>query len=219
MPIRNLTKCFSHSITLDVLTHWKVYLENLLIQDPGAEHGDAVGVDGSVVAPQELFGDPLLTVYNDGDRLLLHADGHAVPPGQGHNEKRWEITEARVSQYKCPWELPNHSERLILLWCTSGILTCCNCTLWVYHNYRCQSMMLYKHAKIRTMNTLWASVKPVTWNLIGGNCVLFNYILRKPYQHFYLDHNPSFIQHDTPQRERNSKCSVVRCHSLQKPML
>lgn len=57
------------------------HLENLLIQDPGAEHGDAVGVDGGPLAPEEGFADLLLAVDNDGDGLLLHADGHAVPPG------------------------------------------------------------------------------------------------------------------------------------------
>lgn len=57
------------------------HLENLLIQDPGSEHGDAVGVDGGPLAPEEGFDDLLLAVDDDGDGLLLHADGHAVPPG------------------------------------------------------------------------------------------------------------------------------------------
>lgn len=56
------------------------HLENLFIQNPGAEHSDAVGVDRGIVAPQEGFGDLLLAVDNDGDSLLLHADGHAMPP-------------------------------------------------------------------------------------------------------------------------------------------
>ncbi len=88
-----LGKLFSYSL-LDFLkltwphspAHWKCYLENLLIQDPGAEHGNAVGVDGSVVTPEETFGDLLLTVYNDGDCLLLHTNGHTVPPGEGRNK-------------------------------------------------------------------------------------------------------------------------------------
>lgn len=70
-----------------MLTHWELYLKNLLIQDPGAEHSDAVGVDGSLVTPGERLGDLLLTVYNDSDCLLLHADSHTVPPDQRHNKE------------------------------------------------------------------------------------------------------------------------------------
>jgi len=68
--------------------HSKLYLENLLIQKPGAEHSDAAGADGGTVASEERLGDLLLTVYDDGDRLLLHADGHTVPPGQSHEKQR-----------------------------------------------------------------------------------------------------------------------------------
>lgn len=56
------------------------HLENLLIQDAGAEHSDAVGVNGRMLTPEEGFADLLLAVDNDGDGLLLHADGHTVPP-------------------------------------------------------------------------------------------------------------------------------------------
>ena len=57
-----------------------VYLENVLIQEPGTEHSDAVGVDGGMVAPGKRLGDLLFTVHNDGDILLLHTDSNAVPP-------------------------------------------------------------------------------------------------------------------------------------------
>lgn len=63
------------------------YLEDLLIQKPGAKHGDAFGVNDGALAPREGLGDLLLTVHDDGDRLLLHTDGNAVPPGQGHNKE------------------------------------------------------------------------------------------------------------------------------------
>lgn len=63
------------------------YLEKLFVENPGAKHRDAIRADGSVVASEESFGDLLLAVDNDGDRLLLHADGHAVPPFWG--QKRW----------------------------------------------------------------------------------------------------------------------------------
>lgn len=64
------------------------HLENLFIQNPGAEHSDAVGVDGGMVAPHEVFGDLLLAVDDDGDGLLLHTDGHTMPPKRDHNEVR-----------------------------------------------------------------------------------------------------------------------------------
>lgn len=95
---------FTQSTTL------KLYLENLLIQDPGAEHSNAIGADGTVVTPEERLGDLLLTVDNDGDRLLLHTDGHTMPPGERHNKERWEIKKPRSN--KSRWLWLNQ-----LLWC------------------------------------------------------------------------------------------------------
>lgn len=89
------------NVKINFIPHCKSYLENLLIQDPGAENGNAVGVDGGMVTPEELFGDLLLTVYNDGDILLLHADGHTVPPGRGYSKERRQIKEEKVN-HKCP---------------------------------------------------------------------------------------------------------------------
>lgn len=43
-----------------------------------------------MVTPEERFSDLLLAVYSDGDSLLLHADGHTVPPGQGHKKEYGE---------------------------------------------------------------------------------------------------------------------------------
>lgn len=78
----------------------KVYLENFLIQNPGAEHGDAVSADGSLVTPQEVFGDLLLTVHDDGDRLLLHTDGHTVPPAQSQEKPTLRIKTGRSRSLK-----------------------------------------------------------------------------------------------------------------------
>lgn len=56
------------------------YLKHFLIQDSGAEDGDALCVDDGPVASGQRPGHPLLTVHDDGDALLLHADGHTMPP-------------------------------------------------------------------------------------------------------------------------------------------
>lgn len=68
--------------TFTPVTTLKLYLEHFLIQESRAEHGDAIGVNGSMVTPEQRFGDLFFTVDDDGDRLLLHTDGHTVPPGQ-----------------------------------------------------------------------------------------------------------------------------------------
>lgn len=94
-PIHSLNSSFTRSHTWP---HCKIYLENLLIQDPGPEHGDTVGVDGSLVTPEERLGDLLLTVDDDGDRLLLHTDGHAMPPGQGHKKQKWDMKQVKKNQ-------------------------------------------------------------------------------------------------------------------------
>lgn len=56
-----------------------VTLKDLLIQDPGAKDDDAVDVDDGVLAPVQELGDFLLTVQNQGDIFLLHAQSHPVP--------------------------------------------------------------------------------------------------------------------------------------------
>lgn len=49
-----------------------------------------------MVTPEERLDDLLLTVYDDGDCLLLHTDGHTMPPGQKKTEKRLVIKETTV---------------------------------------------------------------------------------------------------------------------------
>lgn len=61
---------------------WPPYLKDFLIQDSGAKDSNALCVDDSLVASGERPGQLLLTVHNDGDSLLLHADSHAMPSVQ-----------------------------------------------------------------------------------------------------------------------------------------
>lgn len=57
----------------------KRYLKDFLIQDSGAKDGDALCVDDGLVTSAERPGHLLLTVHDDGDALLLHAESHAMP--------------------------------------------------------------------------------------------------------------------------------------------
>ena len=61
------------------------YLKDLLIQDSGAEDSNALCVDDGLVTSAKRPGHLLLTVHNDGDALLLHADSDAMPPVQREN--------------------------------------------------------------------------------------------------------------------------------------
>lgn len=61
---------------------WLPYLKDFLIQDSGAKDSYALCVDDSLVASSERPGHLLLTIHNDGDTLLLHADGYTVPSVQ-----------------------------------------------------------------------------------------------------------------------------------------
>lgn len=65
-----------------------VYLKDFLVKDPGSEHSDPVGVNRGTVTPEEGFGDLLFTVHDDGNSLLLHADGHTMPPVRGNNRNK-----------------------------------------------------------------------------------------------------------------------------------
>lgn len=55
------------------------YLKDLLIQDSGPKDSDALRVDNRPVTSAERLGHLLFTVHNNGNALLLHADGHTVP--------------------------------------------------------------------------------------------------------------------------------------------
>lgn len=56
------------------------HLKHVLVQDPGAEHDDAVGVDHGVVAAVQELGGLLLTVQDQGDVLPVDAERDSVPP-------------------------------------------------------------------------------------------------------------------------------------------
>lgn len=74
------------------------HLENLLIQDPGAEHGDAIGQDRRSLTPEERFADLLFAVHDDGDGLLFDADGHSVPPEVNTKRKVFAYMKLLVQQ-------------------------------------------------------------------------------------------------------------------------
>lgn len=58
------------------------HLKDLLVQDSGTEDSNALSVnDGPLASPQRL-GHLLLTVYDDGGALLVHAESDAMPSAQ-----------------------------------------------------------------------------------------------------------------------------------------
>lgn len=81
---------------------WPPYLKDFLIQDSGAKDSDALCVDDSLVTSAEWPGHLLLTVHNDGDALLLHAESDTMPSvQQGRNWRRSEI-KPECSATSCP---------------------------------------------------------------------------------------------------------------------
>ena len=70
---------------------WLPYLKDLLIQDSGAKDSNALCVDDGLVASAERPGHLLLTVHNDGDALLVDADGYAMPSVQHEGNIRYEV--------------------------------------------------------------------------------------------------------------------------------
>lgn len=76
---------------------WPPYLKDFLIQDSGAKDSNAFCVDNGLVASGEGSGHLLLTVHDDGDTLLLHADGDTMPSVQ-------QVRKMRGQKY-----IPKHS--------------------------------------------------------------------------------------------------------------
>ena len=77
---------------------WPPYLKDFLVQDSGAKDSNALCVDDSLVTSGEWPGQLLLTVHNDGDSLLLHADSHTMPSvqrGSKEGGQKWWHTEWR----------------------------------------------------------------------------------------------------------------------------
>lgn len=58
------------------------YLKDLLIQDSGTEDSNALSVDDSPIASPQRPGNLLLTVHDDGDALLVHAESDTMPSAQ-----------------------------------------------------------------------------------------------------------------------------------------
>lgn len=56
------------------------HLKHFLVQDPGAEHNDAVDIYNGVVAAVEELRGPLFTVEDQGDVLLVDTERYSVPP-------------------------------------------------------------------------------------------------------------------------------------------
>lgn len=70
------------------------YLKDLLIQDSGTKDSDALGVDDSPIASPQWPGHLLLTVHDDGDALLIHAESDTMPSvQQRHNGKRDALSD------------------------------------------------------------------------------------------------------------------------------
>lgn len=63
------------------------YLKDLLIQDSGSKDGDTLSVDDGPFAPLQRPGHLLLTVHDEGDALLIHAEGHAMPSVEQQNDR------------------------------------------------------------------------------------------------------------------------------------
>lgn len=57
-------------------------LKHFLVQNPGAEHNDAVDVYHRVVAAVQELGRLLFTVQDQGDILLVDAESDSVPPAK-----------------------------------------------------------------------------------------------------------------------------------------
>lgn len=57
-------------------------LKHFLIQNPGAEHDDAIDVYHRAVAAVQELGRLLFTVQDQGDILLVDAESDSVPPAK-----------------------------------------------------------------------------------------------------------------------------------------
>lgn len=64
------------------VTH-NAYLKDFFIKYSSSKHYNSFGIDDGVGASEQLLGGLLFTVQNEGDGLLVHTDGHSMPPGRG----------------------------------------------------------------------------------------------------------------------------------------
>lgn len=71
------------------------HLKDLLIQDSGTKDSNALSVDDSPFASPQRPGHLLLTVHNDGDTLLVHAESNTMPSAQQGSNR--DETRCRIS--------------------------------------------------------------------------------------------------------------------------
>lgn len=71
------------------------HLKDLLIQDSGTKDSNALSVDDSPIASPQWPGHLLLTVHDEGDALLVHAESNTMPSaqqGSNGNEAHCQIS-------------------------------------------------------------------------------------------------------------------------------
>ena len=63
------------------------YLKDFFIKYSGSKDYDSLGVHDRVGTALQPLGGLLLTVQDESDGLLVHTDGHAMPPGREETQK------------------------------------------------------------------------------------------------------------------------------------
>lgn len=61
----------------------KAYLKDFLIKYSSSKYDNSFSINDGSGASLKLLGGLLFTVQNEGDGLLMHTDGHSMPPGMG----------------------------------------------------------------------------------------------------------------------------------------
>lgn len=89
----------------------KAYLKDFFIKYSSSKHDNSFGIDDGVGASEQLLGGLLFTVQNEGDGLLVHTDGHSMPPGRGGdvNSHTYWVT-------RCPLTHRWQVKRLFCVW-------------------------------------------------------------------------------------------------------
>lgn len=95
------------------MSQHNAYLKDFFIKYSSSKHYNSFGIDDGVGASEQLLGGLLFTVQNEGDGLLVHTDGHSMPPGRegGVNSHTYWVTcgiHTNCTQAKgpfCVWPL------------------------------------------------------------------------------------------------------------------
>lgn len=106
------------------------YLKHFLIQNPGAEHDDAVDVYHGVVTAVQEFGGLLFAVQDQGDIFLVDTESNSVPPAKKQTARAGE--EGRVSQdaIQASAARYRHAERPSIPCTVTVELSLCNQMVW-----------------------------------------------------------------------------------------